>query len=110
MKSTKSSLLASLTVMLLGACTYEISLGGSGGDAQRVYDHGEIIKLVTNYATLTAGEPEAVRCPARTQFVPFDSFQCEVDVGGQTGNIDVRYGLFWKAYFSWAQPVVPSTT
>ncbi|HUQ08187.1 MAG TPA: DUF4333 domain-containing protein [Kofleriaceae bacterium] len=95
MTHLKYPVLASLA--LLGACNYEVTLWSSGGGGDPTFDATKIGDLVKQIARANLGEPSAVRCPPKMQFVPRDRYTCQFDFEGSTYDVDVRHGVFLSA-------------
>jgi hypothetical protein len=89
-------LMASLVA--LGACSYEVSIGGGGGGGGgATFDATKIGELVESVARYHVGEPSGVRCPPRMQFLPRDRYTCQVDVDGTTYDVIVRHRPWMSA-------------
>lgn len=101
MTSMRFPVLAS--VALLGACSYEVSFGGSSGKSPNEAANEVMKKL----AQKTFGEePTAVRCPAKLQLTTFQPIDCEVDVAKRTHPVvvELRWGGLVRAV--WKTPML----
>jgi hypothetical protein len=96
-------LMASLVA--LGACSYEVSIGGGGGGGG-AFDATKIADIVKQVARGNLGEPSAVRCPPKMQFIPRDRYTCQFDFEGATYDVAIRHGVWMNARARMPEPAM----